>query len=144
MTNKLPQNEDKTGKSEKRKHYLRRMQGIYQYTYEYADSIAVVRKLPWRELPGPGYLFRSAMNLLLLLPSLPSLLLTFLRYLSGRPLESYRDYVFYPLSPQPNPDLVDNFQQDLSFGLQRVIGPNPVVLRAVTLIRYRKSCRSFK
>jgi arachidonate 15-lipoxygenase len=46
-------------------------------------------------------------------------------------MESYQDYVFYPFSP-PNPDLVDSFQQDLIFGLQRVIGVNPVVLRAVT------------
>lgn len=130
--NKLPQHEENTRKTENRKKYLRRMQAEYEYMYEYANTIAIARKLPWREIPGLGYWIRGGMNLLLLIPSLPSLLMTFLRHLFGRPLTSYRDYVFFPLSPQPNPELVDNFQHDLIFGLQRVIGVNPVVLRAVT------------
>ena len=132
MRNKLPQKEQNTRMSEKRKNRLRRMQAKYQYSYEYADTIAVVRKLPWREFPGLRYLYRSGMNLLLLIPSLPSLSVTLIRYLLGRPLKSYREYLFYPASPQPDPDLVENFQQDLVFGLQRVIGVNPVVIRAVT------------
>lgn len=131
MSNKLPQDEENIRKRENRKNYLLRMQAQYQYAYEYANTIAIVRKLPCREIPGIGYWLRGGINLLQLIPSLPSLLVTFLRYLLGRPLESYQDYVFYPFSP-PNPDLVDNFQQDLIFGLQRVIGVNPVVLRAVT------------
>ncbi len=130
--NKLPQKEENTRKSENRKKYLQRMQAEYEYMYEYANTIAIAKKLPWREIPGLGYWIRGGMNLLLLIPSLPSLLMTFLRHLFGRPLTSYRDYVFFPLSPQPNPELVDNFQHDLIFGLQRVIGVNPVVLRAVT------------
>ena len=129
--NKLPQHEENISKVEKRKNYLLKRQSQYQYAYEYANTIAVVRKLPCREVPGIGYWLRGGINLLQLIPSLPSLLVTFLRYLLGRPLESYRDYVFYPSSP-PNPELVDNFQQDRIFGLQRVIGVNPVVLRAVT------------
>ena len=132
MINRLPQKEQNTSMSEKRMHHLRRMQEKYQYSYEYADIIAVVRKLPWRELPTLRYLYRSGINLLLLIPSLPSLSVTFIRYLLGKSLDSYRDYIFYPLSPQPNPEVVDNFQQDLIFGLQRVIGANPVVLRGVT------------
>lgn len=91
----------------------------------------MVRKLPCREIPGLGYWLRGGINLLQLIPSLPSLLVTYLRDLFGKPMESYRDYIFYPFSP-PNPELVDHFQQDLIFGLQRVIGVNPVVLRAVT------------
>ena len=130
MSNKLPQNEENTGK-EDRKNYLLRRQAEYQYAYEYANTIAVARKLPWREIPGIGYWLRGGINLLRLIPSLPSLSVTFLRYLLGKPMESYRDYVFFPASP-PNPDLVSSFQQDLIFGLQRVIGVNPVVLRAVT------------
>ncbi|HKX52829.1 MAG TPA: lipoxygenase, partial [Nitrosospira sp.] len=130
MSNKLPQNEENAGK-EDRKNYLLQRQAEYQYAYEYVNTIAVVRKLPWREIPGIGYWLRGGMNLLRLIPSLPSLSVTFLRYLLGKPMESYRDYVFFPASP-PNPDLVDSFQQDLIFGLQRVIGVNPVVLRAVT------------
>jgi arachidonate 15-lipoxygenase len=130
VSNKLPQNEENTGK-EDRKNYLLQRQAEYQYAYEYANTIAVVRKLPWREIPGIGYWLRGGMNLLRLIPSLPSLSITFLRYLLGKPMESYRDYVFFPASP-PNPDLVDSFQQDLVFGLQRVIGVNPVMLRAVT------------
>lgn len=129
--NKLPQHEENTSKIGKRKKYLLHRQAQYQYAYEYANTIAVVRKLPCREVPGIGYWLRGGKNLLQLIPSLPSLLLTFLRYLLGRPLKNYRDYVFYPSNP-PNPELVDNFQQDLTFGLQRVIGVNPVVLRAVT------------
>ena len=132
MTNKLPQNENSGIESKKRVRYLQHMQKKYQYTYEFAETIAVVRKLPWCELPGPGYLIRAGMNLLLLVPSLPSLMLAFLRYLFGRPLKNYRDYIFYPFSPQPRADLVNNFQEDLLFGLQRVIGVNPGVLRAVT------------
>ncbi len=108
------------------------MQAKYEYMFEYANTIAIVRKLPWCEIPGLGYWIQGGKNLLLLIPSLPSLLVTFLRYLFDKPLASYRDYIFFPLSPQPNPDLVDNFQHDLIFGLQRVIGTNPVVLRAVT------------
>lgn len=130
--NKLPQKEENTRKSENRKKYLQRMQAEYEYMYEYANTIAIARKLPWREIPGLGYWIRGGMNLLLLIPSLPNLLMTFLRYLFGRPLTSYRDYVFFPLSPQPNPELVDNFQHDLIFGLQRVVGVNPVILRALT------------
>lgn len=132
MINKLPQKEQNSRMSEKRLNHLRRMQEKYQYSYEYADTIAVVRKLTWREIPTFTYLYRSVKNLLLLIPSLPSLSITFIRYLLGKSLDSYRDYIFYPLSPQPNPELIDNFQQDLIFGLQRVIGVNPVVLRAVT------------
>lgn len=131
MSNKLPQNEENIRRVEDRKNYLLQRQAQYQYAYEYANTIAVVRKLPWREIPGIGYWLRGGVNLLQLIPSLPSLLVTFLRYLLGKPMESYRDYVFYPSSP-PNPDLVDSFQQDLIFGLQRVIGVNPVVLRAAT------------
>lgn len=129
--NKLPQHEENRRTIENRKRYLLRMQTQYEYAYEYANTIAVVRKLPCREIPGLGYWLRGGVNLLRLIPSLPNLVVTYLRYLFGRPLESYRDYVFYPFSP-PNPDLVDNFQQDLIFGLQRVMGVNPVVLRAVT------------
>jgi arachidonate 15-lipoxygenase len=129
--NKLPQNEENIRKIENRKNYLLDMQAKYQYAYEYANTIAVVRKLPCREIPGIGYWLRGGLNLLQLIPSLPSLLATYLRYWLGKPMESYQDYVFYPFSP-PNPDLVDSFQQDLIFGLQRVIGVNPVVLRAVT------------
>lgn len=132
MMNKLPQNEENKRTIENRKKYLRDMQSEYEYIYEYAHTIAIARKLPWREFPGLGYWIRGGMNLLQLIPSLPSLLITFGRYLIGRPLASYRDYVFFPFSPQPNPTLVDNFEQDLIFGLQRVIGVNPVVIRAVT------------
>lgn len=131
MMNKLPQQEENRRTVENRKNYLLRRQAQYQYAYEYANTIAVVRKLPCREIPGPGYWLRGGINLLQLIPSLPSLLVTYMRYLLGKPMESYRDYIFYPFSP-PNPELVDNFQQDLIFGLQRVIGVNPVVLRAVT------------
>ncbi|MCO6427802.1 lipoxygenase family protein [Nitrosomonas communis] len=131
MMNKLPQYEDNKRKAENRKNYLLQKQAQYQYAYEYANTIAVVRKLPCREIPGLGYWLRGGLNLLRLIPSLPSLAVTYLRYLLGRPLENYRDYIFYPFSP-PNPDLVNNFQQDLIFGMQRVIGVNPVVLRAVT------------
>ena len=92
--NKLPQHEENISKVEKRKNYLLKRQSQYQYAYEYANTIAVVRKLPCREVPGIGYWLRGGINLLQLIPSLPSLLVTFLRYLLGRPLESYRDYVF--------------------------------------------------
>jgi len=129
--NKLPQHEENSHAVENRKSYLLHRQTQYQYAYEYAHTIAVVRKLPCREIPGIGYWLRGGINLLQLIPSLPSLLVTFSRYLLGKPLENYQDYVFYPFSP-PNPRLVDTFQQDLTFGLQRVIGVNPVVLRAVT------------
>ncbi|SDW12399.1 lipoxygenase family protein [Nitrosomonas communis] len=129
--NKLPQHEDNRRKVENRKNYLLERQAQYQYAYEYANTIAVVRKLPYREIPGLGYWLRGGLNLLRLIPSLPSLAVTYLRHLFGKPMESYQNYVFYPFSP-PNPDLVNNFQQDLIFGLQRVIGVNPVVLRAVT------------
>lgn len=131
MMNKLPQYEDNKRKAENRKNYLLQKQAQYQYAYEYANTIAVVRKLPCREIPGLGYWLRGGLNLLRLIPSLPSLAVTYSRYLLGRPLENYRDYIFYPFSP-PNPGLVNNFQQDLIFGMQRVIGVNPVVLRAVT------------
>lgn len=129
--NKLPQQEENRRTVESRKNFLLRRQAQYQYTYEYANTIAVVRKLPCREIPGLGYWLRGGINLLQLIPSLPSLLVTYMRYLLGKPMKGYRDYIFYPFSP-PNPELVDNFQQDLIFGLQRVIGVNPVVLRAVT------------
>lgn len=132
MTNKLPQNEENQQALDKRKNDLRKMQSKYEYAYEYANTIAVVRKLPCRELPGLYYFFRGGMHLLLLIPSLPSLIVTYLRYLLGKPLKRYQDYIFYPFSPQPNPGQVANFQQDLIFGLQRVIGANPIVLRAVT------------
>ncbi len=132
MNSKLPQKEENIQKSKNRKDDLRHMQSKYEYAYEYANTIAVVRKLPCREFPGLNYFFRGGMNILKLTPSIPSLLVTIFRYLLGKPLKNYRDYIFYPNSPQPNPDLIDNFQQDLSFGLQRVMGVNPVVIRAVT------------
>lgn len=132
MVNTLPQNVSSTPQSKKRARYLLHMQKKYQYVYEFSETIAVVRKLPWCEFPGFGYLFRAGMNLILLVPSLPSLTLAFLGYLFGRPLKNYRDYIFYPYSPQPRTGLVNDFQQDRLFGLQRVIGVNPGVLRAVT------------
>jgi arachidonate 15-lipoxygenase len=133
MLNKLPQHETDARLSQQRRAHLQCMQAKYEYAYDYANTIAIVRKLPWREIPGIRYWFLAALNLAQLIPSLPSLLLTFLRYWRGKPLAGYRDYVFFPLSPQPNPQLVENFQQDLQFGLQRVVGVNPVVLRAVSL-----------
>ena len=132
MINKLPQHEVDPRKVQLRKACLERLQGKYEYTYAYADTIAIVRKLPWREIPGLRYWLLGGLHLAQLIPSLPSLLVTFLNYLRGKPLRSYRDYVFFPHSSQPNPQLVDNFQQDLQFGLQRVIGVNPVVLRLVS------------
>lgn len=132
MINKLPQNEEDAQASKNRKDDLTHMQSLYDYAYDYAETIAVVRKLPKREFPGLYYFVRGGMNLMLLLPSLPSLAITYLRYLIGKPMDSYRDYVFYPYSPLPNPDLVNSFQQDLIFGLQRVVGVNPGVIRAVT------------
>lgn len=132
MINKLPQDETDGRRLQARHAHLQRMQGLYQYTYEYAQTIAIARKLPWREFPGLRYWLLGGLNLALLIPSLPGLLVKFLRYLLGKPLASYRDYVFYPRSPQPNPQLVETFQQDLQFGLQRVAGVNPLVLRAVT------------
>lgn len=132
MINQLPQNEKDPRKLQRRERYLRRMQNSYQYSYDFAATIAVVHRLPWREIPGPRYWLLGAMNLLLLIPSLPNLIRTFVRHWLGKPLLSYRDYVFYPHSPQPNPDLVEHFQEDLIFGQQRVVGVNPVVLRAVS------------
>ena len=96
MKNNLPQNERN---SQLRTKYLQGMQEKYQYAYEYSETIAVVRKLPWREFPGFRYLILSAKNLLWLIPSLPSLSAKFIRYLLGGSLQNYRDFVFYPLSP---------------------------------------------
>ncbi len=132
MANKLPQNEENQRNSQKRKNYLLRMQELYQYSYEYADTIAVVRKLPCREIPGLRYWFGLSTNLLLLIPSIPNIVMTVIRYLIGKPLTGYGDYVFYPLSPRPDEDVIENFQHDRQFGLQRVMGVNPVVLRAVS------------
>jgi arachidonate 15-lipoxygenase len=132
MINTLPQHETDERRLQRRRAHLHIMQAKYEYAYEYADTIAVVRKLPFREIPGLRYWLLAGLNLAQLLPSVPSLLMTFVRYLLGRPLARYRDYVFYPFSPQPNPQLVENFQEDIPFGLQRVIGVNPVVLRAVS------------
>jgi len=133
MINQLPQDETISRTSHQRRAYLQRMQAKYQYTYAYAETIAIARHLPWREFPGLRYWFLAALNLARLIPSLPALLLAFSRYLLGRPLLTYRDYVFFPRSPQPNPQLIETFQQDSEFGLQRVIGVNPVALRAATL-----------
>ncbi|MGY6277812.1 lipoxygenase family protein [Methylomonas sp. MgM2] len=132
MKNKLPHQEENIANREKRRVYLERMQAIYEYTYEYADTIAVLRKLSWREIPGFWYLYRLVANLAQLIPSLPSLAYQFLRHLFGLPLRNYRDYIFYPFSPPPNQTLIDRFQDDLQFGLQRVVGVNPVALRAVS------------
>jgi arachidonate 15-lipoxygenase len=132
MINKLPQHEHDTHKLQQRKAYLRSMQAKYEYAYDYANTIAIVRKLPWREIPGLRYWLLGGLHLARLIPSLPNMLLTFVRYWRGKPLAHYRDFVFYPMSPLPNPLLIEDFQQDLHFGLQRVIGCNPVVLRAVS------------
>jgi len=77
----LPQKETVAAKSEKRRSELRRMQAKYQYAYEYANTIATVKTLPCRERPGPFYWFRLSMNLLWLLPNLPNITVTVLRYL---------------------------------------------------------------
>lgn len=100
MMNKLPQQEENKRTVESRKNFLLRRQAQYQYTYEYANTIAVVRKLPCREIPGLGYWLRGGINLLQLIPSLPSLLVTYMRYLLGKPMKGYRDYIFYPFSPR--------------------------------------------
>lgn len=132
MVNTLPQKENNITQSRKRIRYLQRMQSKYEYAYEFSETIAVVRKLPWRELPGLYYLIRAAMNLFLLVPSMPSLIRTVLRYILGRPLENYQDYIFYPRSPLPKQEVIHDFQQDLQFGLQRVVGVNPAIFRAVS------------
>ena len=96
--NKLPQHEDNRRKVENRKNYLLERQAQYQYAYEYANTIAVVRKLPYREIPGVGYWLRGGLNLLRLIPSLPSLAVTYLRHLFGKPWKVIKTMFFIRLA----------------------------------------------
>ena len=83
MINKLPQHETAGRASQRRRAHLHQMQARYEYAYEYARTIAVVRKLPWREIPGLRYWLLGGLHLAQLIPSLPSLLMTVLRHMLG-------------------------------------------------------------
>ena len=61
--------------------------------------------------------------------SLPNLFLTLLK---DYPYKKFKDYLFFNISSYPNPEFIDNFQQDVYLGLQRVAGINPVIIQGLT------------
>lgn len=125
----LPQNDpDPTGRAAE----LATIRRQYGYHYAYDDTFANANQpLPKAERPGLRYRLKEFGHALPLLGSLPRLLRVRARSKRGIPPRSYSDYDFFPTVRCPDPFLPLNFQCDRQFGIQRAIGPNHPLLRAV-------------
>lgn len=125
----LPQfDSDPTG----RKAQLEKMRQRYAYSLTYDGSIATVNQLPSCEKPGLYYNVKALINLAGLIPSLPGALWKVIKHgLMGQPFKQVKDYIFFGLTPFPNPALREDFWNDLYFGRQCVAGANPVMIQGV-------------
>ncbi|WP_353571108.1 lipoxygenase family protein [Candidatus Albibeggiatoa sp. nov. BB20] len=124
----LPQHDD----ANKRRTYLDKMRKLYAYHYSYNSTFATVIKLPDAEKVDCRYRFASIKNLGRLIPRLPSILSTQLKYWFGCSIDSFNDYLFFGRNTFPDTRFLDNFLSDEYFGLQRAIGINHVLLQRVT------------
>ena len=125
----LPQNDPD---AQERSDDLAEKRSAYAFGYAYNDRIATIIDLPRSEYPDPHYKLQLLKNLAPLLLSLPRVLRQYLRRWSGKPVGGYDDYFFFANSPYPDRRFIDDFQSDREFGLQRVVGMNHVVTRALS------------
>lgn len=123
----LPQN-DKAG-AEARSQYLQKMRKLYAYTLRYDGNIGILDTLPPQEKQGFYYQFRLLSHLAKLLPSLLNIIGA---KLSKYPYQTFKNYFFFKNSPYPDRTFLNNFEDDLYFGLQRQIGMNPIVIAGLT------------
>ena len=123
----LPQNDSQ--RKEQREQHLEKMRELYTYQLTYKGNIATLKKLPEQEKPNRTYKMGLLTNASKLIFSLPNLILTLLK---GYPYKTFKDYFFFNLSPYPEREFLENFQNDVYFGLQRIAGINPVVIQGLT------------
>jgi arachidonate 15-lipoxygenase len=125
----LPQfDQDKKERDEQ----LERMRMKYAYSLTYNGQIATINELPKCEKPGAYYYFKALSNALGLLPSLPGVLWKTLKHgLLGVPFKRVEDYIFFGLSPFPDPKLRTDLWNDKYMAHQCVAGANPVMVEGV-------------
>lgn len=125
----LPQNDpDRQGRADD----LAEMRDTYAYRYAYNDSIATAIEVPRSEYPDLHYKRQLLKNLAPLLLSLPRVLGQTLRSWSGKAVGDHHNYFFFANSPYPDRRFIRDFQSDREFGLQRVVGMNHLMTRALS------------
>ena len=123
----LPQHDQQRKKQ--REQYLKEMRELYAYQLTYKGNIATINKIPKQQEFSLNYNLHAMAKLLSLLASLPRLILAlFKRY----PYQTVKDYVFFNEASYPDREFLNNFKQDVYFGLQRVAGINPVLIKGLT------------
>ena len=124
----LPQ-DDLQGK-EQRQQYFKKMRQIYEYQFNFCGSIAQLKKLRLREWNEPILFLIILVKLVLFLPIL---IWTYLKKLiKGYPFSDYKDYFFFAIFPYPDKQFLNDFNNDVYFGLQRVAGVNPIVIERLS------------
>ena len=124
----LPQN-DPQGK-QKRVQFLQRMRDFYTYQYNFNHSIAQMKKLHYSQSLKPIFWLISSWKWLILIPMLIWAVLK--RLIKGYPFKEYKDYFFFNIVPYPYKRFLDNFDDDLYLGFQRVAGMNPTLIEGLT------------
>jgi len=125
----LPQfDQDKS----ERERELEQMRIKYAYSLTYDGHIATVNQLPKCEKPGAYYQVKALSNMLGLLPSLPGVLWkTFKHGFLKMPFKRVEDYIFFGLTPFPDPKLRTDLWNDKYMARQSVAGANPVMIEGV-------------
>ncbi len=130
MAKKLLLPQDDPQAKQQRQQYLKKMRQIYEYQFNFWGNIAQLKKLHLREWNEPILFLIILVKLVLFLPILMG---TYLKKLiKGYPFKDYQDYFFFKCFPYPNREFVDDFNNDVYFGLQRVAGVNPVAIQRLS------------
>ncbi len=124
----LPQNDPKG--QEQRARYLQKQRQFYEYYYTLDRNVARLKTLRLREWLRPLFLLKSAFRWLLLVPML--ILALVKMFIKGFPFKAYKDYFLFSLFPYPFKQFLDNFDDDVYLGLQRVAGVNPTLIEGLT------------
>ena len=148
----LPQHDQNDQK--KRKRHLDKQRQIYEYVYKLNGNIARLKLPEYLEKKQPTYLklinflralvlwwpqrvpfnfnffFKSVVRWATLVPLV---LFAWLKMLiKGFPFKGFQDYFLYSFYPYPFKRFLNNFDDDLYLGLQRVAGVNPTLIEGIT------------
>lgn len=151
----LPQHEQNENDQEKRKRYLDKQRQLYEYVYKLNGNIARLKLPEYAGKPKPlclklidslrafvlwwpkrvpfnfKFFFKSAVRWIILVPLV---LFAWLKMLiKGFPFKEFPDYFLYSFYPYPFKRFLNNFDDDVYLGLQRVAGVNPTLVEGLTL-----------
>lgn len=119
----LPQNDPAP---EKRKDWLVRNRGDYEFDYDFLPPMAMLKNLPQSENFSATYIAERLAQT----ADLPVNMLAVKFHSLWDPLNEIQDYEdFFPVLPKPK--VIKTYETDDSFVEQRLCGVNPMVLRKI-------------